>query len=176
MKKIGLIFFTAALLFVMSCTEKKELPEENQDAPKTNVDIGKYSQTVLPSLIGYIYETYNGIGKIISYELKSDNKSQFIALVFQKTDSGIQSINFHFEGEYNGTKLSVNNPFLVICECDDLCKDCGFKTTAEGVVCGCMNEKVDSPCVLTIDHITDFDFYANYHKMGLDLFKEYGIK
>lgn len=176
MKKYAILILIINFVFLSSCREEIDLPKENQENPKTEVNIGEYTNTVLPSLIAYADETYNGIEKIISYELKSDNKSQFIAMIFKKTNGDIQAINFHFDGEYNGSKLSVNHPFIVICESDGKCKDCGFKTTDVGVVCGCNDPKIESPCILTIDHIDDIDFYANFHEKGLELINKFGIK
>jgi hypothetical protein len=161
-----------ALNFITSCDETKEIPEETVDNIKT-VDESDYKKSVLPSIIGYIFETKNGIAEVISQELKSDDKSTFAALVIKLASGEVMSVNFHFKGEYNQTELSLNHPFIVICESDGDCKNCGFKTTDVGVECACAEKGKSSPCMLTIDHITDFDFYENYHSIGLELVDEY---
>ncbi|GAB1370522.1 hypothetical protein MASR1M45_05830 [Candidatus Kapaibacterium sp.] len=177
MRFTTILIFVVGLLFI-SCGEgKKDSPEAPKQSADAKIDKANYTQTILPSLIGYIYETYNGIGNIISHELKKDNKSTFIALVYQKADGKIQSVNFHFEGNYNNTELTINHPFLVLCNCDKACDDCRFTTNEENqVMCGCNKSEIESPCDLEIDHITDFDFYANYHDLGLEISREFGIK
>ncbi|MDT3738161.1 MAG: hypothetical protein RO257_01530 [Candidatus Kapabacteria bacterium] len=168
----GLLF----TFLITSCNETKDLPEETPEQNKQGVTSGDYVQSALPSLVGYISEKKGGISQIISHELKSDLKSSFVALIY-KTDKGdIGAVNFHFSGEYNKTGLSVKHPFIVSCESDDDCNSCGFKTTDEGTVCGCGLEGKSSPCLLAVDHVTDYDFFANYNDSGLEIIKKLGEK
>lgn len=169
--------FVFSLFLLVSCNEKNEaIKEEQKEVNEPKGVSGPYTKQILPSLIGYIFESQGGIGKVISYENTSDNKSKYIAFTYETVNGEIESINYHYEGNYNNSELSVQHPFLVLCVSDADCKDCGFIVSEEGTMCGCNDKSKESPCYLKIDHITDFDFYANYHDLGLELLGELGIK
>lgn len=175
------LFKTFALLItvpliIVSCSGQKDKSELDAKSKAEQNENQDYLKTTMPSLLGYIHETYNGISRVISYEDKSDRKSKYIAIVFETTQGDISAINYHYEGEYNNSVLTQQHPFLVLCKKDNGCKDCGFQVTDEGTICGCNDKTNENPCMLEIDHITDFDFYANYHELGIDLVKEYITK
>ena len=174
--KILLMLFTIGLLY--SCGETKDLEEteENTDDQNSVRLTGEIAETVLPSVVAYYNETKDGIKRVLGFEAKSDSKSKYLAVVFEANDGDIFEANFHYEGEYNKTPLSLKHPFIVVCEGSDDCFNCGFKVTPEGTVCGCNDDTKVSPCMLTVDHIMDFDFYENYHKKGLELIKELNNK
>lgn len=168
-RKFNLIILILSVFIILSCNESEEIPGDETVDLQSNISESEYVEKILPSIIGYFNEAKGGLHKVISHSAKSDSKSKYINVIFETTSSEIAEVNFHYEGEYNQTSLSVHNPFMVICEAHDDCNNCGFKTTDEGTVCGCNIEGRESPCQLTIDHIIDFDFYANYHQVGLEL-------
>jgi hypothetical protein len=173
--KITVLSITIGLL-ISACNENKDNPEVEAKQNSEKSVQPDYVKTTLPSILGYIFETYNGISRVISHEAKSDSKSKYIAVVFETTQGDISAINYHYEGEYNQTELTQHHPFLVVCKKDNDCSDCGFQVTDEGTICGCNDKTKESPCMLEIDHVTDYDFYGNYHELGIGLIDEYITK
>jgi hypothetical protein len=155
-------------LAIISCNEQDK-PVQEPEEESVNMAHGDYESSVLPSIVGYFNEVKGGISRLISYEAKSDSKSKYLAVILETSNADIISVNFHYEGQYNQSELSMSHPFIVICESDENCNNCGFKETAEGTICACNEQNNENPCMLSIDHVTDFDFYDNYHELGKEL-------
>ncbi|MBX3043970.1 MAG: hypothetical protein KIT33_08345 [Candidatus Kapabacteria bacterium] len=166
-----IILVLLSVSMIISCSETEKVIEDETDNSNAEVSKfdGDFTKSIIPSTIAYFNEVKGGLSRVISFEEKSDSKSKYVSFVMETTKGEIFQANVHYEGEYNQSELTALHPFIVICESDDDCKNCGFQTTEEGTMCGCNTPGSESPCVLSIDHVTDYNFYINYHDLGMDL-------
>lgn len=180
MVKYYFLIFCFCIILVSglsSCGEQKEQPEnltekyskEELSKVLKEVPSGDYVSTGLPAAVGYLSDKKGIIRKLISHEMKQDSKSKYIAVMYETSDASIETINVHFEGEYNGNKLSWNHPYIFICEKFEDCNNCSFSVSSEGTVCGCMVAEKNSPCFLNTDYISEYDFYDKYFDTGKNI-------
>lgn len=175
MRVLFSVLIVFSLMFFIGCNENKDTPQEEEYIEIPQEGTIDYKREILPSIAGYIDSTaQSSLNRIVSSEIKSDNKSKFVAVIYELSNGDLESLNFHFEGEYIQEKLSIQHPFIVSCECDENCKNCGFKTTDEGVICGCMAD-VDSPCNLKVSTFQHIDFYETFHERGYAVLTHIGF-